>query len=251
VNIQLYGPVFYLFWLLLLFDRGIVIIFHTVNHEHLGHHDRHLCASLPSIYCKMRNGALRLDLFHLIFLSSSYFNPCIMVIFYAVQQSYYCNCLAAGMHVRLCNILEDNHPISWEIGKWAWIYSWIDLFHLIFAYLPILKNADSGDFPCNSFPLWGLLPSHSLCTLGGFPYTYLAVWELLSQFPYSLRASLTFPPMLSNDAQNIPTQSPCCMQTLVHTPHVFEKDIYALHASMKSSYAPFYYSVVWDHFCIW
>ena len=187
------------------------------------------------------------------------FDICIIFLF---QFLYHCHILCSAtvillhlpcscIHVRWCIILEDKHAISWEIGKWAWIYSWIDLFHLTFAYLPILKNADSGDFPCNSFPLWGLLPSHSLCTLGGFPYTYLAVWELLSQFPYSLRASLTFPPMLSNDAQNIPTQSPCCMQTLVHTPHVFEKDIYALHASMKSSYAPFYYSVVWDHFCIW
>jgi len=35
------------------FDKGVMFIFHTLNREHLGHHDRHLCASLPAICCKM------------------------------------------------------------------------------------------------------------------------------------------------------------------------------------------------------
>ena len=53
MNLQLHGPVLCLFNSSCYFDKGVVFIFHTLNHEHLGHHDRHLCASSPAIRCKM------------------------------------------------------------------------------------------------------------------------------------------------------------------------------------------------------
>ena len=78
------------------FDKGIIAIFHTLNHKHLGDGDRHLCARSPTTYRKMYDIVNKIGrwvwiehwlvLFHLIFWSSSYFNPGIVVIFYAVQQ---------------------------------------------------------------------------------------------------------------------------------------------------------------------
>ena len=71
------------------FDKGIVIIFRTLNHKHRGYCDRHLCAKLSAMYCKMHDIHRKIGrwvqiehwlvLFHLIFWSSSYFNPGIMV----------------------------------------------------------------------------------------------------------------------------------------------------------------------------
>jgi hypothetical protein len=111
------------------FEKGIVIIFHALNHKHMGHRDRHLCARLPAMYCKMHDILCKIgdeiekstDWSSFIwFFDHVPVNPGIMVMFYAAQESYCCNCLAADMHVRWCNILEDEHVTSWEIGRCPW-----------------------------------------------------------------------------------------------------------------------------------
>ena len=81
--------------------------------------------------------------FHLIFWSSSYFNPGVMAS-YVMQCSsrIIAICLAAGMHVRWCSILEYDHATSWKIGRWAWIYSWMYLFQLIFGSSSYFKHGN-------------------------------------------------------------------------------------------------------------
>ena len=71
------------------------------------------------------------------------FQPwCHGIICYAVQQSYYCNLSCSWYACEMMQYFGGVHATSWKIGRWAWIYSWMYLFQLIFGSSSYFKHGN-------------------------------------------------------------------------------------------------------------